>query len=59
MHLFVGNNNETPKTLIITVLQAVAFTDFQGFEFVTADFTISNSVCIQLRVSMVHWDRVQ
>lgn len=42
--LLIGNSNETQKALIVTVILAVIFTGFQGFEYVTAGFTISDSV---------------
>ena len=39
-----GNRDETIMGLMVTVALAIAFTALQGFEYVNANFTISDSV---------------
>lgn len=42
--ILLGAPKETQTALIITVVLAAIFTGFQGFEYATASFTISDSV---------------
>ena len=42
--ILIGDNRQTQYALIVTVLLAAIFTGFQGFEYATAGFTISDSV---------------
>jgi len=42
--LLLGNARQTKVSLIVTILLAVVFTAFQGFEYCSANFSISDSV---------------
>lgn len=42
--MIAGNRDETIQGLLVTVVLAIAFTALQGFEYVNATFTISDSV---------------
>ena len=42
--ILLGKNSETIKYLGVTIFLAAIFTAFQGFEYITAPFTISDSV---------------
>lgn len=42
--ILVGSNRETQIALIITILLASIFTGFQAYEYLTASFTISDSI---------------
>jgi cytochrome c oxidase subunit 3 len=42
--VLAGENNQTQKALVVTIGLAVVFTSLQAYEYLTASFTISDSV---------------
>lgn len=42
--ILLGTNAQTQRGLLLTIILAIIFTAFQAFEYVTAGFTISDSV---------------